>query len=160
MLRWSRHARIYQPSDVLLRHPFDPSAASVPIGRPGQRAIDCILSHTTDATVLAAPDADAMRFDVHNQLYNCRLLFADAPATHSNIVNLTYEAVQHSLAMDNYAICTPQLTGHRSIANMPLAWNPRIVPSSQHPMHVPELADERDLPLDDDLSEDPNQFDF
>ena len=133
------------------------------MGNPGQRAIDCILSHSIVPEIDASTNpGDSSRFDVRNQIYKCRLCFAAIRGTESNIVKFAYSEIEHSLAMDNYTLINPQLTGHRAIANMPLSWNPRIVPPSQHPMHAPEIADERDLsrPYNEDLDDDPNQFDY
>jgi hypothetical protein len=154
-LTWSRAARIYTFDVELARDAFDPSATMVPTGPPGHRAIDCVLGHELDPSFDETSDTSDMRYDVRSQLYSCRV-WAPVSLTSPARPNRTfaYDQIKHTVAFENYVSACPFLTGHRPCFQMPLTWNPRAVAPNLRPLHVPELAEERGLPVVDDVDPD------
>jgi hypothetical protein len=155
-LRWSSSSQIFVISNALERLVADPSAAQAVSSIPFQRAIDCVLSHSVDPTFDIIHDTTNQRYHVQHQLYRCRLIGSVPFAADLDtfVCTLPYSDIQHTLAMDAYVLCFPFLHGHLPISNMPITWNPCLGPRSQRPMHIPDIAAERALPLYDPLVSD------
>jgi hypothetical protein len=145
-IRWSSAAQLYTLDAALLRGAYDPSANNVAATshRPIDAVIDFVLKPEFQDTT-----AHGQRFDVRNQTYRCRI-FGRALSTVDQrdwTSAFQYDDIKHTLAFDNFAACHPFLHGHSAISNMPTTWDPRIHRSIVTPMHVPDIAAERHLPL-------------
>jgi hypothetical protein len=154
-LRWSSTSQVYLVDAAFQQLAIDPSAAHASSGIPLQRAIDCVLSYSLRNDFQVALIGD-QRFHVTSQTYRCRLMGGASALDADNFVRqFSYDDISHTLAFDAFILCHPFLLGHRPVANMPTTWNPCIGPRSSHPMHVPDIAAEREMPLiDPEASED------
>jgi len=142
-LRWSKHARVYSldifEHGPLQRKPSDPSATQVAAGFQSLH-IDCITADVPK---------DGCRHDlnnVENRMYQARL-WGQVNAVQAQVRRLySYAEVQHTYAMDTYALCNPHLHGHTSVISMPMGWDPHAVSKSLRPAHYPEIPEERGYP--------------
>jgi hypothetical protein len=154
-LRWSATSQVYLVDEAFQQSEIDPSASLSSSGFPFQRSIDCVLDFSLrdDLEIAVAGD---LRFHVANQTYRCRLVgCASALVTDNFVRHFSYDNIKHTLAFDAFVLCHPFLLGHRPISNVPITWNPCIGPPSERPMHEPDIAAERHLPmLDPDASDD------
>jgi hypothetical protein len=150
-LRWSTSAQVFVIHNALARHGDDPSAIHAAAGLPLLRPIDCVLDFSLLPSLLHLPNNSVQRLHVTNQEYRCRLLGALSSAANARplLRTFTYDEIKHTLAFDTFLLCHPFLTGHSPVASMPATWNPCAVPPSARPMHTPDIAAERALPLDD-----------
>jgi hypothetical protein len=150
-LRWSTSAQVFVIHDTLARHGDDPSAIHAAAGLPIQRPIDCVLDFSLLPSLLHLPNRSVQRLHVSNQEYRCRILGALSTAADARpmVRTFQYDEIKHTFAFDTFLLCHPFLVGHTPVASMPVTWNPCAVPPSARPMHAPDIAAERALPLED-----------
>ena len=150
-LRWSTSAQVFVVHDTLARHGDDPSAIHAAAGLPIQRPIDCVLDFSLRPSLLHIPNRSVQRLQVSNQEYRCRILGALSTTADARpmVRTFQYDEIKHTFAFDTFLLCHPFLIGHTPVASMPVTWNPCAVPMSARPMHAPDIAAERALPLED-----------